>query len=443
MAQLLVYVLLSSVIGVASSNWKLDRDCIILVPKHDFDGNVAIRLAIQDVQRDFYKVLGAPPVVMHEPPPVNSPTRPWILFGRPSSASWLAAISQRPECSVGPDPEAHSICATHLEVNNGTQKVVASLGHDTRGAIFAAYVFSELILGVLPLWFFADCEPPYRGSVTIPNTLKVHFSADGFKFRAFFFNDEDLLGGFAKDPAGSGTMSISMYDALFEALLRLKGNAVIPGTAPFPDEPSLALATRRGLVLTQHHVTVCGLNTYRWPSPPVTRTHESPDQVTQQNVWLPCVPPTPHPRTSSTLHASCSLLQVFVLPQSRHSLTSLALVRESTRSMAYLRFPPLRRRPSPCRCFLCPALCPRSSLDRYERVLFCSLVALAIDLTLSLVPTLLYVPTLLCTTLLCTAVGLRGLDDYAFWEDDPGDGPGGIDPALRWLCCWYPARHSP
>jgi hypothetical protein len=39
-----------------------------------------------------------------------------------------------------------------------------------------------------------------------------------------------------------------MWDRVFELILRLKGNAVIVGTAAFPDERSMALATRRGQV---------------------------------------------------------------------------------------------------------------------------------------------------------------------------------------------------
>ena len=43
-------------------------------------------------------------------------------------------------------------------------------------------------------------------------------------------------------------------------MLRLKATGVIAGTANFPDERGLRLASRRGLRLLQHHITPLGLN---------------------------------------------------------------------------------------------------------------------------------------------------------------------------------------
>ena len=57
-----------------------------------------------------------------------------------------------------------------------------------------------------------------------------------------------------------------MWDRVFELILRLKGNAVIVGTAAYPDERSMQLATRRGLYLAEHHITLLGTNTFQWPT---------------------------------------------------------------------------------------------------------------------------------------------------------------------------------
>ena len=56
-----------------------------------------------------------------------------------------------------------------------------------------------------------------------------------------------------------------MWDRVFELILRLKGNAVIVGTAAYPDERSMELASRRGLYLAEHHITLLGTNTFQWP----------------------------------------------------------------------------------------------------------------------------------------------------------------------------------
>ena len=90
----------------------------------------------------------------------------------------------------------------------------------------------------------------------------------GFRVRALFLNDEDLLAGFGADPLGDG-ISADLYNKVFEAVLRMKGNAVIPGTAPFPDQRgAFTLAAKRGIAIMQHHVTPVGLNVMRWPNPP-------------------------------------------------------------------------------------------------------------------------------------------------------------------------------
>jgi hypothetical protein len=58
---------------------------------------------------------------------------------------------------------------------------------------------------------------------------------------------------------------VAMWDRVFELILRLKGNAVIVGTAAYPDERSMELACRRGLYLAEHHITLLGTNTFQWP----------------------------------------------------------------------------------------------------------------------------------------------------------------------------------
>ena len=55
-------------------------------------------------------------------------------------------------------------------------------------------------------------------------------------------SDEDMLGEMARDPMGESVFSISMWDRVFQLILRLKGNTVIVGTAGFPDEMSMQLA---------------------------------------------------------------------------------------------------------------------------------------------------------------------------------------------------------
>ena len=74
-----------------------------------------------------------------------------------------------------------------------------------------------------------------------------------------FINDEDLLTGWApgekKDHTG---ISLEVWNKIYETILRLKGNMVVPGTWIFPGDPQVKLAGERGLIINQHHAIPAG-----------------------------------------------------------------------------------------------------------------------------------------------------------------------------------------
>jgi hypothetical protein len=95
--------------------------------------------------------------------------------------------------------------------------------------------------------------------------LNLSFGTPDYKYRALFPNDEDLLSGHFADPAGASVISAEAWSRLCETALRLKANTIQAGTVSYPDETSVAVATRRGLVVTASHFNLLGSNTYRWP----------------------------------------------------------------------------------------------------------------------------------------------------------------------------------
>ena len=58
--------------------------------------------------------------------------------------------------------------------------------------------------------------------------------------------------------------SPATVDLILETLLRAKGNTIILGTTPYPDERSLKLAARRGVVVTASHFEILGFNAFAW-----------------------------------------------------------------------------------------------------------------------------------------------------------------------------------
>jgi hypothetical protein len=56
-----------------------------------------------------------------------------------------------------------------------------------------------------------------------------------------------------------------VWDNIYETILRLKGNMVVPGTCIFPDDAQVHAAAERGLIVNQHHAIPLGVNVARWP----------------------------------------------------------------------------------------------------------------------------------------------------------------------------------
>ncbi|MBI5280535.1 MAG: glycosyl hydrolase 115 family protein [Candidatus Solibacter usitatus] len=104
-----------------------------------------------------------------------------------------------------------------------------------------------------------------------------------FRYRGWFINDEDLLTGWRPTAPGTTQIAPEVWDRIFEALLRLRGNMIVPGTFIFPDEPQVRAAGRRGLIITQHHIEVLGTNTWRWPDGQPYSFAQSPQILV--NAW--------------------------------------------------------------------------------------------------------------------------------------------------------------
>jgi len=198
-----------------------------------------VQEAARDLASDFEKVIGR---------------RPRIVERREEAGASAVVI-----VSAGSGPrESFSIA-----VRDGALRLS---GADMRGTIYAIYQFTEDYLGIDPLYYWTDHTPARKARIDLPDGLHKDFAPPVFQYRGFFINDEDLLTGWSPAPAAEHTgISLSIWNKIFETTLRLKGNIVAPGTWIFSDEPQIALAARRGLIITQHHAIPLGLNVARWP----------------------------------------------------------------------------------------------------------------------------------------------------------------------------------
>lgn len=210
---------------------------VAIVERPDAPGPV--RKATEDLASDLQKVFG---------------TRPRILSdgaAGPDTIEIAAPTNGAPESFA-------------IGTRNGH---VLLSGADMRGTIYAIYQFSQDYLGVDPMTFWTDREPARRQSVTLPAGLNRAFPAPLFKYRGFFINDEDQLTGWAPGEATDHSgISLAVMDKVYETILRLKGNIVVPSTWAFPSDPQMKAAGERGLILNQHHAIPVGMNVARWPA---------------------------------------------------------------------------------------------------------------------------------------------------------------------------------
>ena len=208
-----------------------------------------INLALKDLRRDWYKVLGVPPTVVQE-----VPGAPWD--GDAALVIALAPAGTAP-------PESFTVAAS---TSPAGVPLLTVTGADVRGLIYGIFHVSADFLGVDPLWWFNDVAPTYEAAgVAVPPGYAYASGAPAFSSRGAFNNDEDLSGYFASSPLGDAVYNEHWADRFCEALLRLRVNTFIPSTFAFIDERHYRVAAKRGLRLGNHHVMPLGNNVMGWP----------------------------------------------------------------------------------------------------------------------------------------------------------------------------------
>src|SRR5262245_4647416 len=217
-----------------------------------------IAAAARDLASDFEKVLGRAPRIVQRAEDTATTT---VVIGLRSALMQ----SLRPATAGAAESFSLSVRDATWRVAPRRRAVVLT-GADMRGTMYAVYQFAEQFLGIDPLYYWTDHVPARTTAIDLPATLDETFPAPLFKYRGFFINDEDLLTGWASGERSDHTgISLAVWDKIYETTLRLKGNIVAPGTWIFPDEPQIAKAGARGLIVTQHHAIPLGVNVARWP----------------------------------------------------------------------------------------------------------------------------------------------------------------------------------
>lgn len=135
-----------------------------------------------------------------------------------------------------------------IKINDGLIMIHAA---DHLGCIYALNYISREYLGVQPLWFWNDQKFRKTEYKSVENAT-IHSSKAAYRFRGWFINDEVLISAWRADGSESRPWEMAM-----EALLRLGGNMVIPGT-DHNSKNYCGLAGDMGLWITHHHAEPLG-----------------------------------------------------------------------------------------------------------------------------------------------------------------------------------------
>lgn len=140
-------------------------------------------------------------------------------------------------------------------------------GNGDLGTMWGIYTFSEKELGIPPYYLFDDFRPEKRENLSVEE--KTVHDYPHTRFRGWFVNDEDLLGGFHSK--GKRDIEYAFYrhvihpdlmENIVETALRFRINLIIPSTLididnP-PEENLIKIISRRGLYVSQHHIEPLG-----------------------------------------------------------------------------------------------------------------------------------------------------------------------------------------
>jgi hypothetical protein len=210
-----------------------------------------VQVAVQDLQRDLEKVLGADsPVVTSDSSVAGRPAIVVTCVG-PATAKYRDATLRA--------WESHELRA---EGTSREPRFVLE-GADTRGTIYAIYEFSADYLNVPPLWYWSSWQPHGLETISFPSSLDVRFRSPDVPYRVWFPNDEDLIADWMKRSADN-------FNAVFETLLRLKYNTLnVDHISDYGGQPNQGLewareCKRRGIVVAFTHYTPFGADIGDW-----------------------------------------------------------------------------------------------------------------------------------------------------------------------------------
>ena len=202
-----------------------------------------VEMAVEALQKDILAVTGTKPSITHKQQKgsvvIGTISQPQIRKALFKAGVDLSELEGKREKYILTTYEDHLLIA----------------GSDKRGAIYGVYELSRQI-GVSPWYWFMDVPIPKHAQLFIRPGVYTD-GEPAIAYRGIFINDEwPSFGMWCMSQFGG--VNSTMYQHIFELLLRLKGNFLWPAmwdSAFFDDDPNNGvLANKMGIVMsTSHH----------------------------------------------------------------------------------------------------------------------------------------------------------------------------------------------
>ena len=213
-----------------------------------------IKIAVKNLQADFYKVTGVEPDLGTEIINSNQPVLIIGTVGVDQSIDELIKKGKLNKDELSGKNEKYLI-QNVTDPFDGIKEAIVIAGSDKRGTIYGIYELSKQI-GVSPWYYWADVPIEKRSVLSFERGTYTD-GEPAVKYRGIFLNDEaPALSGWSHTVFGG--YNHKFYEKVFELILRLKGNFLWPAmwnNAFYDDDPlNGPLADEYGIVMsTSHH----------------------------------------------------------------------------------------------------------------------------------------------------------------------------------------------
>lgn len=239
----------------------------------DSNEPTCVQKAVSDLVSDVTKITGVTLQTVSKPGSKVAT----LYVGTLSNPAFKKQVKKLVDCS---NIEGKRECYI-IKTLNASQMIIA--GSDERGTMWGIYELLEGYLGVDPMYYFSDVQPATKDEIAL--SVDVISEEPTFQYRGWFINDEDVLTEWVSEDNVSRDLTgmrgrqdyniyyykvidHSVYEHIFEAMVRLKFNLVIPASyinilRPYEAE-IVQMAADRGLFISQHHCEPVGVSAFNY-----------------------------------------------------------------------------------------------------------------------------------------------------------------------------------